>query len=95
MGDGCEMLWDTYGNVIYWAMMADFGIHEDNAVYASHANTAATGDPDARDNFGIHLGYQLQARYPNGATQDEFIAFLFSSDTLMAFESQQKVRTAG
>jgi hypothetical protein len=92
MGDGHEMFYDVFGNAIYGAMMSGFGITQSNAIAASRAGTEEAGSPDIEDDVAIKLGYQLRAEYPNGLTQADFITFMFSSETLMALESQDRVR---
>ncbi len=53
LGDGSEVNYDVFGNVIYGYMLAYAGVEESNAIDAANLDISSTGVADTRDDVSI------------------------------------------
>jgi hypothetical protein len=71
---------DLFGNVNYGAMMALFGVDEDDATSASNASLPGTGRFDLDDDSVVRVGYEVVRSFPNGMTSREYLTFTVANN---------------
>lgn len=66
---------DVFGNVMYGAMLAHWGVSLDMALKGANAGTTAgvdAGVEDELDDRAVEFGYDLYKRYPNGLSEKQY-----------------------
>nr|WP_268926512.1 RHS repeat-associated core domain-containing protein [Microbacterium hydrocarbonoxydans] len=75
--DGTSVRVDVYGNVIYGAMLASYGVPEGVAIQAANAPGEDVGiNGDSSDDAAVSVGYEMFKRYPDGLTSAQYYDFI-------------------
>lgn len=74
---GTSVRVDVYGNVIYGAMLASYGVPEGVAIQAANAPGGDVGvNGDSSHDAAVSVSYEMFKRYPDGLTSAQYYDFI-------------------